>query len=87
MNSGVMLIRNTEWMKGLMDEVGKYGEYPIDWNIEKVTFLFCYPHTMHAFLFCYPHTMHAFLRCYPHTMHAFLFCYPRIMHGFASAVS
>lgn len=36
MNSGVMVMRNNKWMRKLMDEIGKYGEYPVDWSIEQV---------------------------------------------------
>lgn len=36
MNSGVLLMRNTDWMRELFTQMAAYGTHPMDYAMEEV---------------------------------------------------
>ena len=36
MNSGVLLMRNTDWMRDLFNQMARYGTHPMDYAMEEV---------------------------------------------------
>ena len=37
MNSGVLLLRNNEWTRDFMNEMMRYGKYPVNFTLEDVS--------------------------------------------------